>query len=213
MMLRLKGLHSDAKDMKRAGAFKAPSRSRLGLCIGLLAAGLVFFNPQKSESGLPESGLSDSGLPESGLFESESESLENDHTQDSQAAKEIGEVLHAIIAEQQKAWNRGDIEVFMGAYWKDERLTFSSGGATTRGYQATLERYRKRYPDRAAMGNLTFEGLETTSLGPTSAYTLGRWKLAKEIAAEGNFTLVWQKIDGEWKIVHDHSSQAPSVQQ
>jgi hypothetical protein len=63
------------------------------------------------------------------------------------------------------------------------------------------------------MGNLTFEGLETTSLGPTSAYTLGRWKLAKEIAAEGNFTLVWQKIDGEWKIVHDHSSQAPSVQQ
>ena len=213
MMLRLKRLHSDAKDMERAGAFKAPSRSRLGLCIGLLAAGLVFFNPQKSESGFPESGLSDSGLPESGLFESESESLENDHTQDSQAAKENAEVLHAIIAEQQKAWNRGDIEVFMGAYWKDERLTFSSGGATTRGYQATLDRYRKRYPDRAAMGNLTFEGLETTSLGPTSAYTLGRWKLAKEIAAEGNFTLVWQKIDGEWKIVHDHSSQAPSVQQ
>lgn len=206
MMVRLKGLHSDAKDMKRAGAFKAPSSSRLGLCIGLLAAGLVFINPQKSESGLPGA-----GLPESGLIESES--LENDHTQDSQAAKEIGEVLHAIIAEQQKAWNRGDIEVFMGAYWKDERLTFSSGGATTRGYQATLERYRKRYPDRAAMGNLTFEGLETTGLGPTSAYTLGRWKLAKEIAAEGNFTLVWQKIDGEWKIVHDHSSQAPSVQQ
>ncbi len=198
MVLRLKRfrsgrLHDGAKDLKRAGSLMDPAVRRLGLCIGLLVAGLVFCSPQKSESGTPEPGL-----------------LESVHPQDSQPSTEIADVLHGIITEQQKAWNRGDIETFMGAYWKDERLTFSSGGATTRGYQATLDRYRKRYPDRAAMGILAFEGLETTSLGPTSAYTLGRWKLAKLEAAEGNFTLVWQKIDGEWKIVHDHSSQVTS---
>lgn len=198
MVLRLKRfrssrLHGVAKDFEGAGSLRDPAVRRLGLCIGLLAAGLVFCSPQESESGSPEP-----GFPESVQL------------QDSQSSSEIAVVLHGIITEQQRAWNLGDIETFMGAYWKDDQLTFSSGGATTRGYRATLDRYRKRYPDRAAMGILAFEGLETTSLGPTSAYTLGRWKLAKQEAAEGNFTLVWQKIDGEWKIVHDHSSQATS---
>jgi beta-aspartyl-peptidase (threonine type) len=193
-MLRLKSQHSRASSLEISKGlipdidFTSPLGRRLAPCILLLATGLVFCSPQKSEFGLLESAL----------------------TQDSEPSTQIAEVLHGIISEQQKAWNRGDIDVFMGAYWKDERLTFSSGGATTRGYQATLERYRKRYPDRAAMGLLAFEGLETTSLGPTSAYTLGQWKLAKAEAAQGNFTLVWQKIDGEWKIVHDHSSQATS---
>ena len=28
----------------------------------------------------------------------------------------------------------------------------------------------------------------------------------KDKPARGNFSLVWKRIDGEWKIVHDHSS-------
>lgn len=118
------------------------------------------------------------------------------------------ETLHAILEEQALAWNRGDIDAFMGAYWNHPQLTFSSGGETTRGWNETLARYRKRYPDRAAMGRLTFSELETQSLGPDAALTLGRWHLDREKPAQGNFSLVWRKVDGAWKIVHDHSSSA-----
>ena len=57
---------------------------------------------------------------------------------------DLAETLSGILREQAEAWNRGDIEQFMEAYWKSEQLTFSSGGRTTRGWQATLDNYRKR---------------------------------------------------------------------
>jgi beta-aspartyl-peptidase (threonine type) len=116
------------------------------------------------------------------------------------------EELHATLQRQAEAWNRGDIEAFMVAYWKSAALTFSSGGETTRGWNETLTRYRTRYPDRETMGMLHFSDLETEMLGPDAALTLGRWSLERREKAEGNFTLVWRKIDGAWKIIHDHSS-------
>lgn len=117
--------------------------------------------------------------------------------------------LHAVLMKQQDAWNRGDLESFMDAYLRDPKLTFSGGGETTRGWDATLERYRKRYPDRATMGTLKFSHLETELLGETAALTLGRWHLDREKSAEGNFSLVWKKTDQGWRIIHDHSSSVP----
>ena len=109
---------------------------------------------------------------------------------------------------QVDAWNRGDVDAFMEHYWKSDDLTFSSGGQTTRGWQATLDGYRKRYPTREKMGRLTLDGLEITPLGDAAALVLGEWKLDR--ASEpigGNFTLVLRKIDGRWVIVHDHTSR------
>ena len=121
----------------------------------------------------------------------------------------VAEELHGILATQQKAWNQGDLHRFMDAYWNDPKLTFSSGGRTTRGWQATLDRYLGKYPDRATMGTLTLDSLETVQLGTHVAMTLGNWKLERSQPARGNFSLVWKKIDGQWKIVHDHSSLLP----
>jgi ketosteroid isomerase-like protein len=118
----------------------------------------------------------------------------------------LAKELHGILASQQMAWNRGEIPSFMEAYWKDPGLTFSSGGKTTRGWQATLDRYQAKYPDRAAMGKLTFDALETQQLDAHSALTIGNWSLERDKPARGNFSLVWKKIDGTWRIVHDHSS-------
>ena len=114
--------------------------------------------------------------------------------------------LDATILKQAEAWNQGDLVQFMSAYWKDERLTFSSGGETHRGWQVTLDRYRARYPDQATMGQLKFNNLETQLLGTDSAMTLGEWHLKRDKPAGGNFTLVWKKLDGNWFIIHDHSS-------
>ena len=128
-------------------------------------------------------------------------------SQETQRAQgDLAKEIHGILARQQMAWNRGDIPKFIEAYWNDPGLTFSSGGKTTRGWQATLDRYQTKYPDRATMGTLTFDALETQQLDVHSALTLGNWALERDKPASGNFSLVWKKIDGTWRIVHDHSS-------
>jgi uncharacterized protein (TIGR02246 family) len=116
--------------------------------------------------------------------------------------------IEAVFRAQQDAWNRGDVRAFMDHYWKSDDLTFSSGGKTTRGWQATLDGYLQRYPTREKMGRLTLSGLEITPLGDAAALVLGQWKLeGLSEPVGGNFTLVLRKIDGRWVIVHDHTSR------
>lgn len=120
--------------------------------------------------------------------------------------QELDQKLKSILAVQQTAWNEGNLDKFMDAYWKSDKLTFSSRGETRRGWQTTLEKYKKSYPDRATMGKLTFSNLEVESLSVDVAMMLGEWKIEGEKPASGNFSLVWRRIDGNWVIIHDHSS-------
>ena len=115
--------------------------------------------------------------------------------------------VRTLLADQAAAWNRGDIDAFMLGYWRSDQLTFSSGGKTQRGFDATLQRYRTRYPTRDAMGKLTFSELETRLLSPDAMLVLGRWQLDRENnPIGGNFSLVLERMKGAWKIIHDHTS-------
>ena len=116
------------------------------------------------------------------------------------------------ILDQVEAWNRGDLVGFMQAYWQSEKLTFSSGGNTRRGWQTIHDHYQTRYGGKTDLGQLTFSDLETNLLNPDHALVLGRWHLTTgESTMEGNFTLVLRRIDQNWVIIHDHTSltQAP----
>src|SRR5713226_3442142 len=84
--------------------------------------------------------------------------------------------IRALLAAQAEAWNRGDIDGFMEGYWKSDQTTFSGSSGVFRGWVALLERYRRNYPDRAAMGRLTFSDLEITMLSRGAALVLGRWQ-------------------------------------
>lgn len=119
--------------------------------------------------------------------------------------------IETLLDEQQSYWNAGDIDGFMRYYWKSDQLTFSSGGATRRGWQETRQRYRDRYPTPERMGKLAFSQLEVRPLGNAAAMVLGRWALEREPdAIGGNFTLLLEKMDGRWLIIHDHTSQSPA---
>jgi uncharacterized protein (TIGR02246 family) len=117
--------------------------------------------------------------------------------------------IRAVIATQEEAWNRGDIEQFMAGYARAETTTFVSGDEVTRGWQNVLDRYKKRYSDRAKMGSLTFSDLEITLLGADSAVALGRWKLQRaNDQPRGRFTLIFRRLPEGWRIVQDHTSAA-----
>jgi beta-aspartyl-peptidase (threonine type) len=127
------------------------------------------------------------------------------------AAKPEGNTEHAVRAvleAQVIAWNKGDLEAFMDGYWHSPKLSFSSGTDVTRGWDATLARYKKRYRSEGAeMGKLTFSDLEIESLGPDAALVRGHWQLERSKDKPGGvFTLIFRRLPEGWRIVHDHTS-------
>ena len=115
--------------------------------------------------------------------------------------------IRAVLQQQEAAWNRGDIEAFMEGYVETDSLRFASGGTEQRGWQATLERYHRVYPDRAAMGTLTFDLRDVRLLSPRWAVVFGAYRLERaEDRPSGLFTLLFEKRPEGWRIVHDHTS-------
>ncbi len=112
-----------------------------------------------------------------------------------------------VLTSQQEAWNRGDVDAFLVGYWHSPELTFSGSSGVSRGWDGVLARYKKNYPDRAAMGQLDFSDLEFRFLGADHALVLGRWHLKREKGEIGGvFSLVWQRFPEGWRIIHDHTS-------
>ena len=117
--------------------------------------------------------------------------------------------VKAILMRQANDWNRGDIDAFMVGYWPSDELQFIGGNGVTYGWQNTLERYKRVYPDRSAMGQLHFDILEVKRLSKKVIMLTGKYTLTrKNDTPTGHFLLVWRKIKGEWMIVADHSSAA-----
>jgi len=115
--------------------------------------------------------------------------------------------IEEVLREQQAAWNRGDVGTFLAAYWHSPELTFSGSSGVSRGWDGVLARYKRTYPDRAAMGRLDFSELEFRFLGADAALVLGRWHLKRDKDEIGGvFSLVWQRFPEGWKIIHDHTS-------
>jgi ketosteroid isomerase-like protein len=115
--------------------------------------------------------------------------------------------IRAVLAAQSAAWNRGDIDGFMQGYWQSDDLRFASGGTITKGWRTTLERYRAHYPDKAAMGRLTFTLHEIHLLAPDAAVVFGKWELAREKDHPwGLFTLILRKFPEGWRVTADHTS-------
>ena len=112
-----------------------------------------------------------------------------------------------LMQTQENAWNNGQLENFMQAYWKTDSLMFIGKSGITYGWQKTLNNYKKGYPDTTVMGKLTFTLIQIKPLAVDHYFIVGKWHLQRSIGnLEGHFTLLFKKINGEWVIVADHSS-------
>lgn len=115
--------------------------------------------------------------------------------------------IRQLMAVQTSTWNQGNIEGFMQTYWQSDSLVFVGSHGPTYGWKATLERYKKSYPDTAAMGKLDFNILEIRPLAKDLCFVVGKWHLQRSAGdLQGAYTLLIKKIRGQWKIIADHSS-------
>ncbi|NUO71405.1 MAG: nuclear transport factor 2 family protein [Frateuria sp.] len=123
--------------------------------------------------------------------------------------------IRQVMAAQQAAWNRADIDAFMRGY-KDAPDTTFVGRSVRKGYRAILESYRRHYAGTAQMGRLTFSDIDVRLLPGAGgevryAAVTGRFHLDRtahgEVAQDdGVYSLLWEKTAQGWKIILDHSS-------
>jgi uncharacterized protein (TIGR02246 family) len=206
-ILRLPAAVRTARGAAPPGAVRVSPSAGAILFVVALAGAVAACAPEEppERPEAPGSAAADRAQAPSSAAASRS-GVEGAALSDAEAAAAVGRI-EAVLAEQADAWNRGDLEGFMEGYLRSPDLSYTAGGAVHRGWDQLLDRYRRAYGEGAAMGRLTFDDLEVHPLSPDAAWALGRWRL--ELAADtlgGAYTLVLREVDGEWKVVHDHTS-------
>lgn len=120
-----------------------------------------------------------------------------------QVRAQITEMMH----QSAKAWTANDLDGFMAGFHNDEDLRFATPGGITLGW----ENVKARYANSIAKSDLRFSDLDITVLTPDAAVVFGRFHNDGKDGSYGTglYTLLVRKIDGNWVIVHDHSSDLP----
>jgi len=114
--------------------------------------------------------------------------------------------IKKVLKLQEKAWSNNDLEAFMHGYVKSDSLPYFGSSGITYGWQNMLDRYKKGYPTSAETGTLKFTIANISKISDNAYWVMGEYYLEREIGnANGTFMIVFKRINGEWKIVGDHS--------
>jgi ketosteroid isomerase-like protein len=112
--------------------------------------------------------------------------------------------IRQVMANQEKAWDAGDIPGFMVGY--ADSVCFIGKTSRTCGKANVTANYLKNYPDKEAMGDLFFDGLEVIPAGFDHAWVTGRWRLFRVgDTLGGGFSLLWVREAEGWRILRDHT--------
>ena len=116
------------------------------------------------------------------------------------------EAILSVMKLQEEAWSNNDLEGFMKGYWKSDSLKFFGSNGITKGWQKTLDNYKKGYPTKEHSGTLNFKINDISKINNGSYWVMGEYYLKRKVGdAKGVFMIIFKKINGEWKIVADTS--------
>ena len=110
-----------------------------------------------------------------------------------------------VLKSQTDEWNKGNIEGFMIGYDNSDSMQFITQRGRTTGWKNVFNRYSKSYPNKAAMGQLSFENLIITPLSDSLSQVYGNWVVKKDSIISGNFSLILKNKPEGWKIIIDHT--------
>ena len=111
-----------------------------------------------------------------------------------------------VMKNQETAWSNNNFEGFMQGYVKSDSLKFYGKSGLTKGWQQTLDNYKKGYPTKEHSGTLTFKVHDISPIEDGSYWVMGEYFLSRTVGdANGVFMIIFKKLKGEWKIVADMS--------
>lgn len=116
--------------------------------------------------------------------------------------------LQAQFAHSADAWNRGDLDAFMADYAPGEQPTFMADGHLHGGHDWIRDHYAPSFAPGTRRDSLRFEEFTVRRLSPALALVTARYQLHRSgrVTASGPFTLIMERRDNRWLILHDHSS-------
>ncbi len=116
--------------------------------------------------------------------------------------------IEKLLKDQVAAWNTGNINGFMAGYLNDSSMQFISKKGMRKGWQKTLEAYKKHYPTKDSMGKLVFDLDTIEFLDPAAqlGHVTGKWKLERHRdTPSGYFSLITRYTKEGPKIIIDHT--------
>jgi uncharacterized protein (TIGR02246 family) len=125
-----------------------------------------------------------------------------------QAATDPIPDVRAMLSHSAAAWNAGDLDGFLEDYADDTTTSFMADGGPRYGIDWIRSNYAPRFAADADRDSLRFENVHARALGPDFAVATARFVLFRDdsTTASGPFTLVLRQLNGQWKIIHDHTS-------
>jgi len=120
--------------------------------------------------------------------------------------------LQGMLERAAGNWNRGDLDAFMSDYLPSDSTTYVGGRGLVRGPAAIRNSYARLFTGEAVRDSLSFTILDVDPVAPDVANLIARYILARRVGgrdsvtASGPTSLLVRRVDGRWRIVHDHSS-------
>jgi len=116
-----------------------------------------------------------------------------------------------MLASSAEAWNAGNLSGFIDDYANDPATSFMDGRRPQYGYDWIRSNYAPRFEPEAARDSLRFEDFAARRLGDNHILATARYVLHRDgtVTSTGPFTLILERRDDKWKIIHDHTNADP----
>lgn len=92
------------------------------------------------------------------------------------------EAVESVLDEQLSGWNNGNIDQFMRGYIQDSTVRFITNKKVKTSWQEITDSYKKGYPNKEAMGKLTFHRDEIRWINEPAGISqvIGRWEVIQK---------------------------------
>jgi hypothetical protein len=140
--------------------------------------------------------------------------------------------IEKVLDNQLIGWNNGNIDQFMDGYVKDSSVRFITDKKVKTSWQEITDSYKKGYPDKEAMGKLTFhrDEIRWVNQSASIAQVIGRWEVIqkhREKLASGSISLnnttprnsdnnnhqtTYDTLSGRFSLIFIGTEKGPKIQ-
>jgi hypothetical protein len=140
--------------------------------------------------------------------------------------------IEKVLDNQLIGWNNGNIDQFMDGYVKDSSVRFITDKKVKTSWQEITNSYKKGYPDKEAMGQLTFhrDEIRWVNQSASIAQVIGRWEVIqkhREKLASGSISLdnttprnsdnnnhqaTYDTLSGRFSLIFVGTEKGPKIQ-